>query len=486
MFPNGMHSTLLQLDAVAQIERKRRKGKPTTLAWEDPHQHGAEMQQEEDDDDIPLGVLFPGKNGLINKVGVSNWDKPLGLLARRDREENEPLSKRRNRLLGISNHSPQQVQMQPLVPNEYVPPDDEPTSEHEDETLAQRHRRLRSRKALDEALQGEEDNAGFGSNDGARGANSDFASEWLSQFGGLEQAGPNGPNADQEESSEDDHPGETLGQRRRRLQAEAQMRQASGSGIGVSGIPLDHEHGLDMMRASTSLGNLLSANPGAITSGPRQISGESGFSSGLIGDNEQRRMSRHQQISNQNQWSHLSRAPHEPLVNIVAGQKDTNFRGDPVVGMGGRPNTGGYLAGRFNDGTGGVAGQVRSRASMMSMGLNAGGQPGKYHPQNQQQQQRHKFGSGWNNTKFNGQHSFAHGFGASQSPTPYGGHGTATGMGPPGGLSTYAHQLQQNVMYEPPQAQAQPQVQEQEFLEAEPLSPLQREHIDRWRNSITQ
>ena len=35
-YPNGMHSTLLEMDAVAQVEQKSRKGKRINLAWEDP------------------------------------------------------------------------------------------------------------------------------------------------------------------------------------------------------------------------------------------------------------------------------------------------------------------------------------------------------------------------------------------------------------------------------------------------------------------
>ncbi|KAL8964132.1 MAG: hypothetical protein Q9183_004675, partial [Haloplaca sp. 2 TL-2023] len=100
-FPDGMHSTLLELDAVAQIQKQARFKKHTQLAWEDPNapQSGA---QDVDDDDVPLGVLFPGRKPNLNgtRGGNDDYDRPLGLIARREMEDNEPLSQRRARLRG--------------------------------------------------------------------------------------------------------------------------------------------------------------------------------------------------------------------------------------------------------------------------------------------------------------------------------------------------------------------------------------------------
>lgn len=219
-FPNGMHSTLLQLEEVAQIEKSRRKNKRTALAWEDPNDHCASADI--DDENVPLGVLFPERNGLIAlKAAQSDWDKPLGLIEDRARENNETLAQRQMRLFGIRTSR----QPQPLHPwyrrNGFVPSvqqqqhsDDD--SEHEEETLAQRTRRLRAEKGLD----------------GIVGDGDDFASEMLSQFG-VEKS--------QRDTPSPDNDSETLGQRRRRLQAEKDeksntSRQVSGAKSAISGF----------------------------------------------------------------------------------------------------------------------------------------------------------------------------------------------------------------------------------------------------------
>ena len=92
-FPNGMHSTLLELDAVTQLQQKARKTKHVTLAWED---HEAAERQNFDDEDVPLGVLYPEKD----RGGHPNAHRPIGLMEKREMEDNEPLSRRRARLRG--------------------------------------------------------------------------------------------------------------------------------------------------------------------------------------------------------------------------------------------------------------------------------------------------------------------------------------------------------------------------------------------------
>ena len=209
-FPQGMHSTLLQLDAVAQIEKQSRKYKHIKLAWEDPNtQHPG--RENEDDEDIPLGVLYPREHMVNRVLGQLDEERPLGLIAKRALEDNEPLSHRRARLRGVlppqrpgpyhqvSSHSFNAPGLHDPLGNK------EGAGVDEGETLGQRSRRL---KELSEV---------------ARPISADFASEVLSQFGGLEA-----PHLKEESKTPD--PEETLGQRRKRLQAErqAQPRQASG------------------------------------------------------------------------------------------------------------------------------------------------------------------------------------------------------------------------------------------------------------------
>lgn len=458
-FPNGMHSTLLQLDAVAQIEKKRRQGKHTKLAWEDPDQ--MEQQDEEgDDDDVPLGMLFP-HHGFVKHSGED--DKPLGLIAQRDREDNEPLSKRRNRMLGIRPPLPPQSQLQATPNSEQLREEEEQNSEHEGETLAQRTRRIRSRKALDDALAGAGgDPSANGDNRHSRALSSDFASEWLSQFGGPGEKnkgkekdtgkGKGSPNPNVEathSSSSDEHQEETLGQRRRRLQAEAQARQTSNGSGDVAQQP-GH-------RPTSSLANILAANP--ITSsglhpGFRNVSGSSS-GAGLLGQNAQRDALRRQQISEQNQW--LSTGLPAPLVTLPDKGKSNNFRGGPSPGFDANMRAG-FAGGKFNDGTGGVGANIKNRASMVQLGLAPN--------------QSRNAAQGWDGMFGGGQ--FQHGLGATQSPSPYGGFGAQPARG---------HGVQQG-----PNASAMVTQQLGQFpgQDEETMSPVEREKIENWRMSVIQ
>ncbi|KAL9061306.1 MAG: hypothetical protein Q9162_000180 [Coniocarpon cinnabarinum] len=306
-FPNGMHSTLLEMDAVAQIEKRRRHKKPTTLAWEDPSAKGT--LPEVDDDDVPLGVLFPTRGGLIAK-GRNDWDQPLGLLAKREREENEPLSKRRNRLRGFSPRRAVQVQQEQTTPiNSAVGPHlgfaneaaDKDHSDNEGETLAQRTRRLRSRRALDEAIGHREDNAQ------SQAFGDDFASEMMSTFGPStddRQAAKDKTARNQSQPQATEHEGETLGQRRKRLQAEAAERQAS-SGSEPRTAPL---------QPSRSMANLLAQAPQTAFS-PRDISAESRLS-GLLGENEAKKAQNKQTLADQNYRSSSGMGIEEPLIDV--------------------------------------------------------------------------------------------------------------------------------------------------------------------------
>ncbi|RKF63435.1 hypothetical protein OnM2_025077 [Erysiphe neolycopersici] len=95
-FPNGIHSTLLELDSAIQTEQKTRRKGRTILAWEDPAASESQAAMQ-DDEDVPLGILYP-KNVAKNR--------PLGLLEKRELEDKESLSQRQNRLrsrLALSN-----------------------------------------------------------------------------------------------------------------------------------------------------------------------------------------------------------------------------------------------------------------------------------------------------------------------------------------------------------------------------------------------
>ncbi|TGZ78749.1 hypothetical protein EX30DRAFT_130633 [Ascodesmis nigricans] len=136
-FPTGMHSTLLELDAVAQVQAAtRRKGRPV-LAWEDQPDTPAEAE----DEDVPLGVLFPkGKLGGDGK-GMAN-DEPRGLLMKKELEDSEPLAKRRERLVK------EKKRFTITVPIPHVA-EDAPGEEGEEaeETLAQRRERLKRQQS---------------------------------------------------------------------------------------------------------------------------------------------------------------------------------------------------------------------------------------------------------------------------------------------------------------------------------------------------
>lgn len=257
-YPQGMHSTLLQMDAVLEIDKRKRQKQRIALAWEDPALRQNEEERGDPDDDVPLGVLYPSKNGLINQTlgDERDWDRPLGLMEKRELENNEPLSSRRNRLRGGSALPRSQgpsagKQPVPLTSTSQVnlsaPQGGEGEKEEEDEgeTLAQRLKRLRTKEALDAAVG---DLAP--PKDGER-PQSTWSNELLSQFGGLE---PNEGEAKKGSSNRksvgpEELENETLGQRRARLQRE---REAAGSSEAKRPAAV---------RSSSSMANLLATNP---------------------------------------------------------------------------------------------------------------------------------------------------------------------------------------------------------------------------------
>lgn len=191
----GMHSTLLQLDAVSQKQKERRRNKHVTLAWEAPRVH---VPNEENDEDVPLGLLFPEKN----KGGEDG--RPTGLIEKLQVDGGEPLSRRRARLRGEP--PPMPVNRVQRVPVERA----EPESEDEGETLAQRLERIKADRRVStfsaELLS--EINSRSGLESGSRAEEATAA----------EGSGTKPSNATPQEAPPEQ---ETLGQRRSRLQTDA-------------------------------------------------------------------------------------------------------------------------------------------------------------------------------------------------------------------------------------------------------------------------
>ena len=211
---NDLHTTLLQLDAVAQIEKRRRVGQRIKLAWEEHDIGTSNADDDDDDEDVPLGVLFgsKNKNGGDRERDLSDWNRPLGLIQSRDLEDNEPLSVRRKRLYMDDlyksvPHLPKQC------PSSRTPEIQCPSASESDdvqnETLAQRMRRLRREKDLTAAFKGE------GKRKADEGNNNNSSSTL--RLEGMDHVSLSPIAISEMRISEDE--GETLGQRRKRLQA---------------------------------------------------------------------------------------------------------------------------------------------------------------------------------------------------------------------------------------------------------------------------
>lgn len=274
-YPQGMHSTLLQMDAVEEINTRKRRQQRVALAWEDPAMREQEENRGDEDDDVPLGVLYPSKNGLINqKLGDErDWDRPLGLMEKRELENNEPLSSRRNRLrggpalprnLGPSSGRPpvpldSRNSQFNLVVEPEVPADAEAAEKAEEddgETLGERLKKLRTKNVLDTAI----GNLDTPPKDGER-PNSTWSVDVLSQFGGLDAADKKdasdpdaapSPAVQPTPLTQEELENETLGQRRARLQREREAAEAAGTTPAATA---------PAVRPSRSMADLLIVNP---------------------------------------------------------------------------------------------------------------------------------------------------------------------------------------------------------------------------------
>lgn len=368
---DGMRSTLLELDAVAQVERKARHGKRVQLAWEDPS--ATPQQEEEDDEEVPLGMLFAakaaapgGSTRLTMDIStlMSEMHRPLGLMERREIEENEPLSRRRDRLQGrveepVSNslavfqqrmsHMPGGMGMRSQ--SRLTLPLPQPGGSRagsmlgsrpgsaaegsepdvEGETLAARRARLAAENPLPRT----------------RPVSSSFSAELLREFGPGEEGDAQklGANLTHSRAASRDTTGggaiengtpvpeeeETLGQRRRRLQREREAREREMAFSTLN-------------RAATPVGPRADApRPAAAPIGMAGVLGAVGHGGAMMMDpREQERLRREAEGARHRQDMDIKMA-------AMRAQMPTSLTAPSVGG-----HTGGYMGGRFNDGGGGT------------------------------------------------------------------------------------------------------------------------------------
>ncbi|KAK8107583.1 uncharacterized protein PG998_009596 [Apiospora kogelbergensis] len=332
-YPNGMRSTLLELDKVAETERNNRKGKKINLAWETPDD-GAE---DDDDEDLPLGLVMAKKNGIHDAQAViAEMNRPLGLMERREQEENEPLSRRQARLQG-RNPGPmtQRKTMTSLggalgMGGGYGP---SPSGSRLD---------LSTPRMM-------------------RPVSTAFTTELFSQLGDTfkedEDAGPQDKGKQKATAPVEEE--ETLGQRRRRLQAEREARERE-------------------MGAGAALNNNVSG-PGIM---PKLDMRHSSLADVLGNNNSSRRVLSDPRIEAERarrEEADRFRRDQESKLSALRSQMPQNVNGPQLS------RSGAYAAGQFNDGTGGTGWQRHSRvpsfgvpqqAPGMGMGMNGGAMQG--------------------------------------------------------------------------------------------------------------
>jgi len=222
----GLRSTLLQLDAVAQVQSEHRRQRPATIALDHLNDHNGGNKH--DDEDVPLGMLYP------EKPYIPAEPRPLGLLEKKQMEEDEPLSRRRARLRGehATDQSPRLSQHTSTV---YLPDilnHAGPESGDEEETLAQRLKRLRAK------------------NQNSTAGNSDFASEIFAEISQLKENG----KVDGEACGE-----ETLAQIRARLRQQDAKKPQSGR---YANVPRNRRSmgSISLMRPVTAQRQLLASH----------------------------------------------------------------------------------------------------------------------------------------------------------------------------------------------------------------------------------
>ncbi|RYP76013.1 hypothetical protein DL771_002085 [Monosporascus sp. 5C6A] len=350
--PQGLHSTLLELDTVAELERRARIGKKVNLAWEAPSADGAD---DSEDDDTPLGLLMAKKgHGDDIVAALAEVNRPPGLMERKEMEENEPLSRRRARLqgheTGLTNRQ-SRMTLNPgsrmvggglRTPSPRLQVHTPEGNEYENETLGERMRRLRAREEAANPLPQ------------ARPVSAAFSSELLSQLGDAfkedEPDAKSKENAKGKRESQAPEEEETLGQRRRRLQAEREAREremgsstplATGTAAATSldaPSPLKQRH---------SMADVLGANTRTVIGNPRA---------------EMDRTRQEEDARYRSDQDHKLAAFRSQIPKNLSSP---NLKG-----------AGGYMAGRFNDGNAGGLGQPRTSTAMGAYATTGPNPPG--------------------------------------------------------------------------------------------------------------
>ncbi|KAF3765995.1 hypothetical protein M406DRAFT_351266 [Cryphonectria parasitica EP155] len=364
----GLHSTLLELDAVAQMEAGQRKKKKVNLAWAADHSDAD--SDDEDDEDIPLGLLAakkqlgPEATDRDMAIALQEMSRPLGLMEKRDQDDNEPLSRRRDRLQGkpvpVSMYlqpngngtrlsvMPGGSNKDPVSPLRMVHPlsasasatggQDGAEEEVEGETLGERMRRLRAEDEANPLPR-------------ARPVSTAFSEELLGEWG-VDEAAEKKKKEEEEAKKNAVPPAEeeeTLGQRRRRLQAEREAREKE---MGIRVVSGGSQK--ETVSRRLSLAGVLGANP---LEGPQ-------------GNMDPR------EVERRRKEEEAARAAREQEVKMRAfrAQIPTNLT-DP---RGGVVQPGGYQNGRFNDNMGGLGGSVRSTSRHQLRASMSIGQLGQY------------------------------------------------------------------------------------------------------------
>ncbi|KAI9901370.1 hypothetical protein N3K66_003187 [Trichothecium roseum] len=327
-FPHGMHATLLEMDAVAETQRKTRGAKRVNLAWEEQEAH-IDQNGMDDDEDVPLAIIAAKASGAKNMADV---ERPIGLMERREREDNEPLSQRRARLQGhdMQLSLPKRQSMASLsahltgharTPSAQIVVTHEPEDDEvEGETLGDRKRRLAAKELPK-----------------ARPVSSSFSVELLSQFGDLDIGNGKSETDDNKENTATtpNAEEETLGQRRRRLQAEREAREREMSYSNLTG-----GRPATMMtnrRSTSSMADILAANP--MKESPK-------------GQQDRQRMEQEQFNARQRDAQLAAMRNQMP-----ATLKTSNIN-----------RSGGFRSGLYNDGGGGVGAQSSPAVNLQGVG----------------------------------------------------------------------------------------------------------------------
>ncbi|GAO19075.1 hypothetical protein UVI_02063040 [Ustilaginoidea virens] len=367
--PNGNYATLLDLDTVAEVQMRNRKNKRVNLAWE--HVDALDDQNGSDDEDVPLAIVAAMQRGAKN---LADLDRPVGLMERREREDNEPLSHRRARLQGMEPPTPAAAlparqsmmsfpaahALQLLSPNAAAgvgvsvgpeEPEGGAMEEVEGETLGERRRRLATKDGA-EVLPT------------ARRVSLSFSAELLNQFGDPEDGrdGSSTSNNNKEAgaakkqsaaaaavpaASKTPCEEETLGQRRRRLQAERQGREREMS----HGNPTT----TTTTAAAAAVAGTWSDPPGA-----RRLSLANVLSAHPTREGNTR--AREEQVRSELEMR--AAQERESKMSAMRIQMPT------CLPQSNRDRSGGFLGGAFNDGTGGQG--PRAAMNMSSSALSPG------------------------------------------------------------------------------------------------------------------